>query len=343
MGRRRGIHQHRQCACDVAGPALEIPGRRQEDRRPRRALARWHPVFTRGHPARLDRRAARRASEASMAGLPTRAAVRRSICKASSSAPTREAGCRWKNTWPRRSASGMALASGTKSIARRRTRDSGLNAKYLGMLWSTLNDAEPFADPGRRARLDGAGAHRQMAAARGRDRAVAKIALAVHQRRAYRQGWRPEGLDGAGQPDRVATGVPAQDARRRARRRRHAFPSLRATRATAMNTTTWSGNGLGWSRRDVRTCCSATCADVAASSATLRERAFERHGQMSGRRGRGQRRPRARSTWPSWRGGTASSRRSWRPGSTTSESAPAAPPSRSTRRLTAKIDECVGI
>ena len=75
--RRRGIYQHRQCARDVAGLALEIPGRRQEDRRPCRALARRHPVFTRRHPARLDGRAARRESGAFTAGLPTRAAARR--------------------------------------------------------------------------------------------------------------------------------------------------------------------------------------------------------------------------------------------------------------------------
>ena len=56
--RRRGIHQHRQCARDVAGLALEVPRRRQEDRRPCRALARRHPVFTGRHQARLDGRGA---------------------------------------------------------------------------------------------------------------------------------------------------------------------------------------------------------------------------------------------------------------------------------------------
>ena len=45
---------------------------------------------------------------------------------------------------------------------------------------------------------------------------MAEVALAVHERRANRQGRRPEGLDGAGHPDRGSTGAAAEDARDRA-------------------------------------------------------------------------------------------------------------------------------
>ena len=58
--RRRGVHQHRRRAGHVAGPAGQVPRRRQGRRRPRRPPARRLPVLPRRQPPRLDRRAHRR-------------------------------------------------------------------------------------------------------------------------------------------------------------------------------------------------------------------------------------------------------------------------------------------
>ena len=103
------------------------------------------------------------------------------------------------------------LAAGAKSIADVAAQE-GLNAKYLGILWSTLHACRSFADSGRCARSLADGASRGRSRARLGDFPVAEGTLAVHERRADRQGRRPEGLDGAGQPDRRRTGAAAQDA-----------------------------------------------------------------------------------------------------------------------------------
>ena len=102
---------------------------------------------------------------------------------------------------------------------------------------------------------------------------MAEGTLAVHERRADRQGRRPEGLDGAGQPDRGATGPTAEDAGV-GRWGGEASTWWRATRAMVMGTTAWSGSGPDWLRLGVRTCCSATCAGWRGELAALRERAF---------------------------------------------------------------------
>ena len=142
-----------------------------------------------------------------------------------------------------------------------------------------------------------------------------KVALAVHERRAHRQGRRPEGLDGAGHPDRGSTGAADEDAGLGTAAKSR-FTLWRATPAMAMSTTSWSGNGPGWSRRDVPTCCSATCAMSPASLPVCANEPSARRPSAWPPRPR-RARPKARSTWTSSRGGTASSRRSWRPGSIT--------------------------
>ena len=102
---------------------------------------------------------------------------------------------------------------------------------------------------------------------------LAEVALAIHERRADRQGRRPQGLDGAGHSDRGPPRAAAEDAGRD-RPAKSVLPWWRATRATAMNTISWSGNGPGWSRRAVPTCCCATCGMSHAQLAGVRERAF---------------------------------------------------------------------
>ena len=85
--------------------------------------------------------------------------------------------------------------------------------------------------------------------------------------------------------------------------------------------------------RDVR--------DVARQLASLRERAFGSAAKCLGAAAEASA-ARARSRWPRWRGGTASSRPSWRPGSTTSVSAPAAPAVKIDTPLTGKIMNASG-
>ena len=82
---------------------------------------------------------------------------------------------------------------------------------------------------------------------------------------------------------------------------------------------------------------------VARELAALARASLRRRGQVPGRRGRGERGQGRASTWPSWRGGTASSPRSWRPGSITWASAPAATAVKIDTPLTAKIDNVVGL
>ena len=118
--RRRRVYQHRQRARHVAGLALEIPGRRQEDRQPRRAVAGRHSIFAREPPGGTGPTRRSRGSEASTLGSPTRAAARRSICKGLSSAPTTAGGCRWKNTCAPRS--GIATPSPRAPRASRTSR-----------------------------------------------------------------------------------------------------------------------------------------------------------------------------------------------------------------------------
>ena len=116
-----------------------------------------------------------------------------------------------------------ALASGAKSVADV-AREQGLNAKYLGILWSTLNGGDRVAAPRRRAGSLAQGECRPGARALAAEIARwQQCALAVHERRAHRQGRRPEGLDGAGHADRGSARAAAEDAGL-GRRRGHALP-----------------------------------------------------------------------------------------------------------------------
>ena len=115
-----------------------------------------------------------------------------------------------------------ALATGTKSIAAV-ARQQNLNAKYLGTLWSTLTCWRSVARPRRNAGSLANRARRSGVGSLVGDCPLAEVALAIHQRRAHRQGWRSEGLDGAGHADRGTTRAAHEDARDRGRRR-HDLP-----------------------------------------------------------------------------------------------------------------------
>ena len=149
----------------------------------------------------------------------------------------------------------------------------GLNAKYLGILWSTLNGGD------RSPVLDVVRAHWREASAGQTHAVAAEIA------RWQKALWRFTSVGQIGKVggpkawmEPVTPIVARQELRLKmpglSRAARSRSRLWRATPAMAMNTTSWSGIGPGWSRRDVPTCCSAMCAMSLTSSPSLRERAF---------------------------------------------------------------------
>ncbi len=71
------------------------------------------------------------------------AAARRSIFRGSSSVRMTAGCCRWKNTCGRRSSIAKPSPRGPR-VSETSPGNEDLNAKYLGILWSTLHGAEPL-------------------------------------------------------------------------------------------------------------------------------------------------------------------------------------------------------
>ncbi len=109
-----------------------------------------------------------------------------------------------------------SLASGSKTIETV-ARDHGLNAKYLGMLWSSLSDSKPsILMDGLRQRWRDAKAE-DAAAIAAEVAQLAEGTLEVRDRRAHRESWRADAVAGTSQSAGCSTRSAIQDSREQPR------------------------------------------------------------------------------------------------------------------------------
>ena len=237
----RGVHQHGKRPGHVARPADKVFRRGPRDRAACGAVAGRVSVLSFHIAQRLDERRARADSGDLSRPHATEPGPPRSTCRGSSSIPTTAAGCRsngisrprstWRRPWvSRRRPRTVPVCAG--GVARRRAmsgadvqqagvdraiaaaaKKNGLNAKYLGILWATLNDREPSL------LLDVVRANWRAAKPADVDlpcrgnQSMAEGTVAIHKRRTHRKSRRSQGVAGAGQSPHRGSRIASQTAR----------------------------------------------------------------------------------------------------------------------------------